>query len=168
MIETEEIKNKVCYCGLYCGNCGIYKGRILAMIAADLKELIVIHRFAEWVPEYEKIDFSFNEFQKGLIYFGDKKKGPYCQVPCKEGGGIPFCKIRPCAEEKGVEICFECKKFPCKLFSQFLKKHPEVIEEKKKFKELGMEKWLKLKERDSRRGYALATGKYYTKSKRKK
>lgn len=49
-----------------------------------------------------------------------------------------------------------------------MKKVFVIIEEKKKFKELGMEGWLELKEGDSRRGYARATGKYYTKSKMKK
>ena len=166
MMETEQEKKLVGYCGLYCGNCGIYKGRIVPKMAADLKELISTHGFAEWVPKYEKTDFSFEEFQKGLKFFSDQERGPYCQVPCKEGGGLPFCKIRPCANEKEVEICFECKEFPCKLFSPFLEKHPEIIEEEKKYKKLGMEMWIKLKEEKSKRGYALATEKYYTKAKR--
>lgn len=26
-----------------------------------------------------------------------------------------FCPLPECAKEKGVELCFECKEFPCKL-----------------------------------------------------
>lgn len=161
---TEQAKKLVCYCGLYCGNCGIYKGRMVAKIAADLKELIDVYGFAEWVPKYEKIDFSFDEFQKGLNFFSNEEKGPYCQVSCKEGGGQPFCEIRLCAKKKEVEICFECDKFPCKLFSSFLKTHSEIIEEQKKFKKLGLKRWLELKEEQSKRGYVRATEKYYTKA----
>lgn len=26
-----------------------------------------------------------------------------------------FCPLPECAQDKGVELCFECKEFPCKL-----------------------------------------------------
>lgn len=161
-METEQAKKLAGYCGLYCGTCGVYKGRIVAKIAADFRELIAAHEFAEWVPKYEKIDFSFDEFQKGVKFFSNQERGPYCQTPCQQDGGVPFCEIRPCAREKGVAICFECEEFPCRLFSPFLKRHPEIVDEEKKFKELGMERWVESLEEESERGYARATGKYYS------
>ncbi len=120
------------------------------------------------MPKYEKIDFSFDEFQKGLRFFSDQEKGPYCQAPCKKGGGPPFCKIRPCAEERGVEICFECEEFPCKAFSLFLEKHPEIVEQQERFREIGMDRWLASEEEKSKRGYARATGKYYAQATKKR
>jgi len=161
MMGTEQARELVGYCGLYCGLCGIYKGRIVAKVAADLQELVAAHEFADWVPRFVKIDFSFSEFEKGLAYFCDEQRGPYCQHPCKEGGGPP-CKIRPCAQGKDLEICFECDEFPCELLSRFLERHPEIIEEKEAFERLGMERWLGLKADEAKRGYVYATGKCYT------
>jgi len=31
----------------------------------------------------------------------------------------PYCKLPACAEKKGVEMCFDCKEFPCKLCYEF-------------------------------------------------
>jgi hypothetical protein len=82
------------YCGGFCGTCGVFRGSMIAQTAADLKELIDAHRLAGWVPKAEHIDFSFDDFERGLALLGDRKQGPYRQHPCKDGGGAP-CKIRP-------------------------------------------------------------------------
>jgi len=43
---------------------------------------------------------------------------------CSGCGPNDFCPFPACAEEKGVEICFDCRDFPCekhykhKLFSE--------------------------------------------------
>jgi len=159
---TEQSERLVSCCGLYCGNCGIYKGRIIASIAEDLKELIVAHGFPHWVPHLKKADFSFEDFQKGLDFFSRDDADSYCQVPCREGGGIPCCKVRPCAVAKAVRVCFECDEFPCELFSDILQRRPHIVEEAKEFKRSGMKRWLEPKEEASRRGFVRGTGKYYT------
>lgn len=168
MKDINQAKGLIGYCGIYCGGCGMYRGRIIAKVAQDLKELIEAHKYPEWVPEFGGIDFKFTEFRKGLAYFTKKNSGCYCQESCIDGGGVPGCEIKQCAKNRGVEICFECDEFPCKLFSSFLTRHPEIVEEEKKFKKLGMEKWVASKEEESKKGYARATGKYYTEATRKK
>lgn len=167
MADLAELRRLVTYCGGFCGNCACYEGRVVARVAADLKELIAAAGYAEWVPVYEDIDFSFADFQKGLEFFSDGEKGPYCQHPCKEGGGAP-CQIRPCAREKGVEICFECPEFPCDKLAWVLEGHPDRLEDYGGFKELGWQGWIGFYWARGQKGYATSTGKYYTVATRKK
>lgn len=161
---TGEDVRLVGFCGAHCGNCGMFRGRAIAQVAADFKELIAAHGSPNWVANYEGLGFSFDDFQKGVDFFCDEGAWSYCQVPCREGGGAPCCKIRSCGNEKGVRICFECPEYPCELISSLSEKNPRAIEEEKRFRSLGMEKWLELKEEMSKNGYARATGKYYTKA----
>jgi hypothetical protein len=158
METLEEKKKLITYCGGFCGSCGGYKGRIIAMIARDFRELI--SPYAEWVPEYEEIDFNFMEFLKGVDYFADENIGAYCRVPCKEGAGAP-CKVRPCAKEREIEICYECDEFPCEHFSWILERYPEKLEDCKRYKELGLAGWLEFHIERAKQGYASFTKKYY-------
>lgn len=116
MKEFDQLKKLATYCGSFCGECGILKGRIYAMVAQDFKEIIEAADYSDWLPKFVKLDFDFEEFLKGVEYFSKEDSGCYCQEPCKEGGGAP-CKIRPCAKEKGIEICYECEEFPCEKLS---------------------------------------------------
>jgi hypothetical protein len=160
MADLAELGRLVTYCGGFCGSCGMYKGRVIAKVAADLKELIDTHDFAEWVPVYEDIDFSFDDFQRGLEFFSDEERGPYCQHPCKEGGGAP-CQIRPCAREKGFDVCFECPEFPCEKLAWVIERHPERLEDHERFKALGWQGWIDFYQARAEKGYARSTGKYY-------
>jgi hypothetical protein len=164
MTNINDVKKLVTYCGGFCGACAIYKGRIAAMVAQDLMEIIKFAEFADWVPKFEKIDFNFDDFLEGLKYLCDEKAGPYCRAPCKEGGGAP-CKIKLCAKEKGIEICFDCEDFPCGHFSWLLEKYPEKLEECKRYKKLGLEEWINFHLERAKKGYASSTKKYYTQAK---
>lgn len=167
MAGPADPRRLVTYCGGFCGNCGTYRGRVVAKVAADFKELIDGHHFAEWVPVYEDIDFSFGDLQKGLEFFSDREKGPYCQHPCREGGGPP-CQIRPCAREKGVEVCFECPEFPCEKLAWVVERHPDRPEDQERFKELGWQGWIDFYKARGEKGYASSTGKYYTSATKEK
>jgi len=81
------------------------------------------------------------------------------------GGGVPGCKIKECAKEKGVKICFQCEEFPCKTISEFFKNHPDIFKEYEKFKELNMEEWLKSQIQGAEKGYCQITRKFYTRLK---
>jgi len=162
MTDVFEVKKLIGYCGIYCGGCGMYKGRIITKVADDLKELVEAYGYPEWVPEFGRIDFDFQEFQKGLAYFTKKNSGCYCQKSCKDGGGLPGCEIKKCAEERGVEICFQCDDYPCEHIYQFLKRHPEIAKEYERFKKLGLEEWMKTQVEKASKGYCQHTRKYYT------
>lgn len=163
MESMDEKKNLITYCGGFCGSCGGYRGRIVAMVAKDFRELIVA--YADWVPEYEKIDFNFDDFLRGVDYFADEEVGPYCRDGCKGGGGAP-CKVRPCARERGIEICYECDEFPCEHFSWILERYPEKLEDQKRYKKLGLDAWLEFHIERAKKGYASFTKKYYAKAKK--
>lgn len=165
-MDVAEARKLTGYCGLFCGESGLYKGRIMADVASDLKELMEAHTLTQdWLSKFFGIDFNFDEFRKGLDYFANENSDCYPKVPCKGGCGAP-CRIKDCAEKRGIEICFECSEFPCKRFSRFEdKERLEIIEECERFKELGMAQWLKSKMCEAKKGYCRATRKYYSKAK---
>ena len=106
MVNINEAKKLIGYCGIYCGACGMYRGRIYAKIAQEFLEIIKAAEYPDELtinPKFVKPDFDFNEFLKGVEYFSKEDSGAYCQEPCKQGGGV-LCKNRPCARERGVEI----------------------------------------------------------------
>ena len=142
MLDINEAKKSVGYCGAYCGECALYRGRVCAVAAQELLEMIRGADYADWLPRFVKLDFDFDEFLKGVEYFSKEDTGAYCQEPCKEGGGPP-CKIRPCAKGRGIEICYECEDFPCEHFSWILEKYPDKLEDYERFKELGLEGWIR-------------------------
>lgn len=160
-MTLEEAKKLVGYCGAFCGTC-MLRGRIYSDIAQEFLDMLKGSGHPEWLPEHGKLDFSFNDFMKGLEYFSKADKGPYCQVPCKEGGGAP-CKCRPCAQEKKVEVCYECRDYPCEHLAWLIEKYPEMREECKKFREIGVDEWLKIRIERAEKGYLGCTGRYYKK-----
>jgi hypothetical protein len=160
-MDISDAKQLIAPCGIDCGGCGMYRGRIIARVADNLKELIDAHGHAEWVPEFGGIDFDYAEFQKGLAYYTKENSGCFCQVPCSKGGGMPGCAIRECAQKKEIDICFDCGEFPCGHFSRFLEHHPFITEEAKRYRELGAEEWIFAQVSKAEKGYCRATGKYY-------
>lgn len=158
----DEAWRLVAYCGLHCGECGTYQGKFFRMLSRELKELIEARGDPDWVPRFGGVDFNYEEFLKGLTYYTKLKSGCFNENPCKGGCQIPGCTIKPCAKERGVEICFECDEFPCEKFSGFLERHPDHKMEYEEFKKLGRDEWLKIHAQRVGRGYCRATNKYYT------
>jgi hypothetical protein len=136
----------------------------LTALAGDLKKLIKAMEHPRWVPEFWGVDFDYDEFMRGLAYYAREGSGCYIPEPCKGGCGVPGCAIDNCAEERGVEICFECEGFPCERFSWFLERHTEVLEEREEFMRLGREEWLRRHAREEEKGYCRATEKYYSRA----
>jgi hypothetical protein len=157
-MDIDEAKKLICYCGAFCGECKL-NGRIHSRIAQEL--LQIANDYSQWLPKVVKLDFDFNEFMKGLEYFSKADKGPYCQVPCKEGGG-PTCKRRPCAKAKGLEICYDCDDFPCEYMNWGSRTITEKTEDCERYKKLGLEGWLKFHIERAEKGYLQTTRKYYT------
>jgi len=54
------------------------QGKNNIKVADDLKVLIEAHGYPEWVPKFGGIDFNFEEFQKGLLFFTKEGSGCYC------------------------------------------------------------------------------------------
>jgi len=170
MTCANETRGLLGYCGTYCGACGIYKGRTITIVAKDLKELIESYHYPDWVPKFGGIDFDFQEFQKGMDYFTRETSGCYSQVPCKEGCGMPGCKMKECAKKRGIEYCFKCNDFPCPTAKEHCipfgeESYRTMIIEYEKFKNFGVDAWVKSLIQKAERGYCDSTRKYYTKAK---
>jgi hypothetical protein len=170
MIDIDEAKELIGYCGIYCGSCGMFRGRIYAKIAQEFLEIIKAAGYPDELTintKGVKPDFDFKEFLKGVEHFSKEDSGAYCQESCKQGGGVS-CKFRLCVTERGLEICYECKDFPCKHFSETIDKSQEKLKDYERFKKCGFEEWLRFQAERAEKGYANATRKYYAQAKKEK
>lgn len=106
-MEKEELTT---YCGLYCGDCFGYQGKI-ASLAGELDKELTEVNFKKNADFFAQMPFfkvfknygSFIELLKTL-------KELSC-VGCREGGGSPTCEIRKCCNEKEIKGCWECGQF---------------------------------------------------------
>lgn len=108
---NEENKNLTAYCGLYCGDCSIYKGKI-ADLAKDIRKELREARFDKTAEALSRVSFFkiFNNYPQCYEVLGAMVK-LRCRKVCKNGGGPPFCKIRKCCQKKGIKGCWECNEF---------------------------------------------------------
>jgi hypothetical protein len=167
-VDISEARKLIGYCGVYCGSCGMYRGRVYAKIAQEFLEVMKAAGYPDELtinPKGVKPDFDFNEFLKGVECFSKEDSGAYCQEPCKQGGGVP-CEYRQCARERGLEICYECRDFPCEHFLWGLEQHPEKRADYERFRKRGFEGWVRFHAGRAEKGYANATRKYYAQAKK--
>jgi hypothetical protein len=122
------------YCGLYCGACEIVhakteeaKHNVIQMFESNI---------SGWRASLDQMHCS-----------GCKSDDVF--VNCAK------CPIKPCARAKGIEFCFECADYPCKLH-RFLRaaseqvpvlRHLKVIESNQgNLRAHGLSAWLKIQE----------------------
>ena len=102
-----EDRNLIAYCGLYCGDCFSYQGKI-ADLARDLRKELRLAKFDRVV---EGIPFKgFQNYQQCYEVLGAMVR-LRCKKTCRDGGGNPFCKIRQCCEKNELAGCWECDEF---------------------------------------------------------
>ena len=104
----KEDQKLIAYCGLYCGDCHGYKGRV-PNLARDLRKELrdtKYDKFAKGISRYDfgKILKKYNDCYQVL---GAMVKFR-CNLGCRQGGGPPFCKIRKCCQKAGIQGCWEC------------------------------------------------------------
>ncbi|MDY6850467.1 MAG: DUF3795 domain-containing protein [Thermodesulfobacteriota bacterium] len=102
----------IAYCGLYCGDCLVFKGEI-----ADLAKTLV-GKFEE--TEFERVakglPIIIDDF-KALANYKQCRDalcsldGLRCKKVCRQGGGSKSCKIRDCCENKSLAGCWQCREF---------------------------------------------------------
>jgi hypothetical protein len=107
------VKDQAGPCGITCGTCVLGNGTI-AETAGKTKGYIAGYGIKEWaplVPGGAEIDWA--ETEKALEWM---TKYAGCQG-CEKGGGPPSCAIRPCANEKGIQLCSQCSELDgCRKF----------------------------------------------------
>lgn len=135
-------KDLIAYCGLYCGDCFMHKGRI-ADLARDLrKELRAnkLDRFARMISRYWKAYANYDTTYELLGMMVRLR----CKRACRQGGGPPQCKVRTCCARKNIPGCWECDEFERCRKLDFLKAvHKDAhIKNLRKLRKQGINKFL--------------------------
>lgn len=111
------------YCGLYCGGCEVFLIN---------KRGIVDEKAKEWDMKPE--DLKCNGCKTATV-------SAFCRS----------CKIKKCAETKGIEFCYQCPDYPCMIIKDFKNdEHPHhsiVLHNLSSIKENGLAKWLEEQEK---------------------
>ena len=104
-----EDKELITYCGLYCGDCYRYQGKI-ADLARDLRKELRKANFAQTAESLSEIPFfaTFKNYPQAYELLGALVKFR-CKNTCRGGGGPPHCKMRKCRQEKGLDGCWQCE-----------------------------------------------------------
>lgn len=102
---SEEL---VGYCGLCCADCFMYDGRIAAL-SKELRAELRRAKFAKFAEKLSEVSFfrELEHYEECYAALGVMVK-LNCKVPCKSGGGNPFCKIRECCKKLGLDGCWQC------------------------------------------------------------
>jgi hypothetical protein len=104
-----DSRNLIAYCGLYCGDCFIYQGKI-ADLARDLRKELrksKFSRFANMISKYFKPYKNYDATYEVLGLMVRLR----CKRTCHNGGGPPSCKVRTCCLKKGIDGCWQCAEF---------------------------------------------------------
>lgn len=107
-------------CGLYCGNCEIFRA-------------------------YKDDDFgALAEFGKEMSMPVDQIRCDGCRTEFNMSW-CPECEIRTCCEERDVSFCFECEDFPCIGLIDFQDEcphHSVCMDNLQRMAEVGIGPWL--------------------------
>lgn len=105
----ESNENLVAFCGLYCGDCHGFLGKI-PDLARDLRKELRRSRydkFAEFISTHS-FGKDFGNYDDCYKVLGAMVRFR-CRKGCRGGGGSPFCKIRKCNQKKEIEGCWLCE-----------------------------------------------------------
>ena len=137
----KEDKNLIAYCGLFCGDCFGYKGKI-ADLARDLRKELRESKFDKLAKGIPFKEFkNYNECYEVLGAMVRLR----CKSACRKGGGNPFCKIRKCCQKKNIEGCWECDEFEsCEKLDSLKQGHGDAhIKNLMRIKKKGVDEFLK-------------------------
>ena len=118
-------KDLVAYCGLYCGDCYQYKGKV-ADLARDLRKEMRQAKFDKRAEKMSAVAYfaNFKDYPQCYELLGTMVKFR-CKRACRGGGGPPVCKIRECGRKKGFDGCWQCGDFETCKTMDFLKEFHE-------------------------------------------
>jgi len=137
-------KELISYCGLYCGECPNYTGKI-ADLARDLRKELRTVRFEKTANVLSELSFfsMFKNYKQCYDVLGGMVK-LRCNHACKDGGGNPFCKIRKCCQKMGLAGCWLCAEFEaCEKLDELKANHGVAhIKNLRKIKRNGIDGFL--------------------------
>ena len=139
-----EEHSLVAYCGLYCGDCFSYQGKI-ADLARDLRKELRQAKFQKTAESLSNIPFfkAFQNYQQCYEVLGAMVKFR-CKNTCRGGGGPPFCKMRKCCQRKAIDGCWQCDEFEtCQKLDFLRENHGEAhLKNLRKLKKQGIESFI--------------------------
>jgi len=138
---------QVTYCGLYCGLCS--QCNRTPRQARALRETMQKDGWDQWGREMPQ----FAEFWEFLGRLVDLEAAASCR-----GGkcGAPFCGIRKCASQKGVDTCPFCDEYPCHRFEGLAKGYVTLLADGKRMREIGLDRWIEEQEARRATGFCYA------------
>ena len=136
---------QVAYCGLYCGLCA-HCNRVPKQ-ARELYDTLRKDSVDDWGPYTP----GFQDFWRFLSNLAESESRCSCR---EETCGPPFCTIRKCAPQKGVDVCPFCDEYPCKKIQDVAESYVMLLADGKRMKAIGLEKWIKEQEKRRATGFA--------------
>jgi hypothetical protein len=106
-------ESQIAYCGLYCGDCIIRKGKLASLANALLSQMRKpeFEKLAEGLPQIMPEQFKAMRETKGCVRVLESMAHLGCYKICKDGGGGSSCPIRVCCLNKHIEGCWCCEEF---------------------------------------------------------
>jgi hypothetical protein len=145
---SKNLLRLVCCCGLHCGLCA-HRNRIPHQ-ARQLQKSLHEEEFDDWYKYAPDLKDSFSQFWQFLRNLAT------LDCTYRTGGGPPCCKIRQCAKQKSIEICLQCKEYPCQLITALAEYYPTIIQDGKRLQKIGLENWVNKQEERAKRGFVYA------------
>lgn len=136
---------QVTYCGLYCGLCA--QCNRIPRRAGALRESMQKEAWDLWGREIPR----FEEFWAFLNWLVDSE----AKCSCRGGKcGPPFCGIRKCAQQKGVDACPFCDEYPCHRIEGLAKGYVNLLADGKRMTEIGLDRWIEEQEARKATGFS--------------
>jgi hypothetical protein len=137
----EFIKQRIGPCGLHCGRCFAFSDGDIHAYSNHLKDAlgnfdVYAKRFVELLDD--PIYATYPDFKEFLNHLATVSCAGCREEKCKL---FAACGVRPCAESKRVDFCFQCNEFPCQKtgFDENLyKRHVDI---NIRMKEIGVEEY---------------------------
>lgn len=137
--------SQVTYCGLYCGLCA-QRCRVpqQAQTLRDTMQKEAWDKWGKFLPDFEA-------FWKFLNNLATDDQGRSCRSgQC----GPPFCGIRKCAQQKGVDVCPFCGEYPCSRIHAIAQGYPTLLADGARMKSVGLDAWIAEQEDRRKTGFA--------------
>lgn len=146
-MSSQNSLRLVSYCGLYCSLCA-QRSRI-PHEAKRLQSSLHEEGFDDWYRYFPDMK-EFPQFWQFL------QKLAELDCACRAEGGPPDCQIRRCATEKHIDVCPQCREYPCTLVTRLAERYPTMIQDGKHLQKVGLEAWIKEQEERAKRGVVYA------------
>ena len=109
-MTDERILKELGHCGLSCGKCLAFSEGDIGRLSQELQQRLgafgpYAERFATFTPVFG----NYPAFEELLEHLAESNCAGCRAGGCRNAG----CGVRKCAQEHGIDFCFQCDEFPC-------------------------------------------------------